>query len=79
MLVFDDSPGTTKGTKFYVLHIFGQMWLFDHWPTHKCNRALRRAYLVTGRQECLRATAQSYRDEDVLLRSSALLHWASHR
>ena len=50
---------------------------FDHWPTHKCNRALRGAFLMTGLQECFRATAQSRRDEDralilVLPRSSAL-------
>ena len=32
---------------------------FDHWPTHKCIRVLRRAYLMTGRQACLRANAQS--------------------
>ena len=49
---------------------------FDHWPTPKCNRALRRACPKTGRQECLRAIAQSRRDEDrvhvlVLPRSSA--------
>ena len=53
---------------------------FDHWPTHKCNRALRRAYLMTRRQEYLRVIALSRRDEDrvhflVLPRSSALLHW----
>ena len=52
---------------------------FDHWPTHMCDRALRRAYLMTG-QECLRATAQPRRDEDrvhvlMLPRSPALLHW----
>ena len=34
---------------------------FDRWPTHKCNRALRRACLVTKRQECFRATAPSRR------------------
>ena len=28
---------------------------FDHWPTHKCIRALRRAYLMIGRQACHRA------------------------
>ena len=53
---------------------------FDHWLTHKCNRALRSAHRMTGRQECLRATAQPRRDEDrahirVLPRSSALPHW----
>ena len=36
----------------------------DHWLTHNCNRALRRAYLMTGRQECLRATEQSRWGED---------------
>ena len=50
---------------------------FDHWPTHK-----RGAFLMTGRQECFRATAQSRRDEDralslVLPRSSALSQWPS--
>ena len=53
---------------------------FDHWSTHKCNRVLRRAYQMTGRQECLPVIAQPRRDEDrarilVLPRSSALLHW----
>ena len=52
----------------------------DHWPIHECIRALRRAYLFTGRQACLRVTAQSRRDGDrvhtlVLLRASALSHW----
>ena len=37
---------------------------FDYWLTHNCNRALCRAYLMTGRQECLLATEQSRRDED---------------
>ena len=53
---------------------------FDHWSTQKCNRVLRRAYQMTGRQECLPVIAQPRRDEDrarilVLPRSSALLHW----
>ena len=36
---------------------------FDHWAHSQVNCALRRAHLLTGRQECLRATAQP------------LLHW----
>ena len=53
---------------------------FDHWSTQKCNRVLRRAYQMTGRQECLPVVAQPRRDEDrarilVLPHSSALLHW----
>ena len=52
---------------------------FDCWPTHRYIRALRRVFLITGWQACLRVFAPSRRDEDgvhilVLPRSFALLH-----
>ena len=85
MLVFDDSPGTqergSQSCRGFSSHLWSDV-AFDQWSTHECNRALRRAYQMTGRQECLRAVAKSRRDEDrarklVLPPSSALLHWPS--
>ena len=70
---------SSQSCKGFSSHLWSGV-AFDHWPTHKCNRALRRPYLMTGRQECLRAIVQSRRDEDraralVLPRSSAFHHW----
>ena len=85
LLEIDDCPGTTKRNEVLslakdFLPFFGQMWLLTTGPLMSGNRALRRAYQMTGGQECLRAIAQSRRAEDrvhilVLLRSSALHHW----
>ena len=37
---------------------------FDRWPTHTCNRALRRALQAMGLQACPRVTALLRRDQD---------------
>ena len=37
---------------------------FDHWPTPRFNRALRRACLMTRLQACHRVFAPSRRDQD---------------
>ena len=55
---------------------------FGHWPTPNCIRARRRACLMTGRQDCLRATAQRRKYGDhahklAPLHSSGRLHWPS--
>ena len=44
----DDCPGTTKGTKFWVLwrsvsHFWSDV-AHDHWATHTCNRALCKVF-----------------------------------
>ena len=77
VLEHDESPRTTRETKFSVLHrmFFPSLvrcGSFDHWSTHKCIRALRKACLMTGRQACLRATAQSRGDGD---RERTLVLW----
>ena len=82
-LELDDNPRTTTSTTFSVLHrILSHPWsvvAFDHWPTHRYIRVLRRVCLMTGRQVHHRAFAPSRRDQDrehflVLPRSFALLH-----
>ena len=52
---------------------------FDHWSTHRYNRALRRAFQARELQACHRVFAPSRRDQDrtqrlVLPRLFALLH-----
>ena len=69
---------SSQSCKGFSSHLWSNV-TFDHRATHKCNRALRRAYLMTRRQECLRVIAQSRIDEYgahtlVLPRLSALLH-----
>ena len=43
----------SQSRKVFSSHLWTFM-TFDHWPTHKCIRALRRAYLMPVRQGCLR-------------------------
>ena len=65
VLELDDSPGTETGKVFRLAKkMSSHLWsdvAFDHWPTHKCIHALHSAYQMTGRQACLRATAQARR------------------
>ena len=59
-LELHDKPGTTVGTTFSVLHTFSHSWsdvAFDHWPTRRYNRVLRRACPTAGLQACHRGFA----------------------
>ena len=62
-------------------HLWSDVAL-DYWSAHGFIRALRRACLMTGRQECHRVFALSRRSQArerkcVLPRLFALLHWPS--
>ena len=83
-LELDDSPGTTTGTKISVLlRILSKSWsvvAFDHWPTQRYTRVLRRVCPMTRLHSCYRGFAPSRRTQDrerilVLPRLFALLHW----
>ena len=65
LLDLDDRPETTKRTKFCLAQppfpILGQMWLLT---AGRLTNVTVLCAELTWRQECLRATAQSRRDED---------------
>ena len=79
------NPGAAIGTKFFVLlriiwPFFGLAVVFDHWPTEKNIRVLRRACPTTGVQACHRGFAPSCRAQGserflVLPHLFALLRW----